>query len=103
MPEQTPKPEPPLAPPRNPKERFQRTAHRRAHELWTDTAAAQAAIEAALAEYVDRLDVQGDSLAAIQSYASLMGAKTVLQILANLHLPEQMQKPEAWPKLKPPK
>jgi len=102
MPEQT-KPEPPVAPPRNPKERFQRTAHRKAHELWTDTAAAQVAMEAALAEYVDRLDAQPDSLAAIQSYASLMGAKAVLQILANLHLPEQIQKPEAWPKLKPPR
>lgn len=103
MPDEQTKPAPIIQPPRTPKEKFQRGPHRKAHEQWTDTAAGQAAIEASLAEYVDNFDDNGEPYQATQFYNRLIGAKAVLRILANLHLPDEQPKQEPWPRLRPTK
>lgn len=100
MPEET---KPIVEPPKTPKEKFLRGPYRKDHEKWTDTAAAQTALDSALAEYVDGLSERGDEQNATACYNRLIGARQVLRILANLHLPEEQPKQEPWPKLKPPK
>lgn len=101
----TPKPNPlpePLPPDETPKQRFILGQHKKAHELWTDTASGKAAMEAALAEYVDGFGTALDEFTAVSCYNRMLGAKTVLKILANLHLPEQEAKRETLTNLSPP-
>lgn len=92
----------PVPPTDTPKQRFLISPHRKAHEQWTDTAAAKAALEAALAEYVDGFGAAVDEFTAVSCYNRMLGAKTVLRILANLHLPEQEAKREPLANLRPP-
>jgi len=96
-------PAPELLPPADtPKKRFLQSQHKKAHELWTDTAAAKAAIEAALAEYVDGFGAAPDEFTAVSCYNRMLGAKTVLKILAELHLPYPEQRRETLRNLRPP-
>lgn len=95
-------PAPILPPARTPKEKFLRGPHRKEHELWTDTAAAKSAMEVALAEYLDGFGEHGDEATAVQCYNRLLGARKVLQILANLHLPDPEPKKEQFKTLRAP-
>ena len=95
-------PEPVLPPAVTPKDHFRRGPHRQAHEKWTDTPAAAAAMESALAEYVDGLGTAMDEFACTSLYNRLQGAKAVLKILTRLHLPDEAPKPEPLRNLRPP-
>jgi hypothetical protein len=100
-PEQKP-PEPIVPPAVTPKDHFRRGPHRQAHEKWTDTPAATAAMESALAEYVDGLGDAGNEFFCTSLYNRLQGAKAVLGILKRLHLPDEVPKIEPLRNLRPP-
>lgn len=87
---------------RTPKERFIASAHKVAHEKVTDTPAFKAALEAALAHFVYLQTEDGTPLACTMAHNQLIGAKAVLGILENLHLPPQPVTREKFPSLRAP-
>ena len=86
-----------------PKEKFIASPHKPAHEKVTDTASFKAAVEAALAEFVYQQTEDGTPLSCTMQHNQLIGAKAVLSILENLHVPYQKPNRESFPSLKPPK
>lgn len=84
------------------KEMFLNSPHREAHQKWVESAAADAARDAALVLLMLEQPASPDPSRGWDSHSQLVGARRVLEILFRLHLKDEAAKGLKLPVLKPP-
>ena len=78
------------------KERFQAGPHKDPHRKWASSEVGEIATETALLTMIDNLPLSMSPSESWDNHSQIVGARKVLSILRELHIPEKQTKPANW-------